>query len=308
MRNGTQLAAIDLGSNSFRLEIGKYYSGRIERVEYLKETVRQGGGLDENNMLSDDAMRRGWGCLKRFRKRLADVNTDNVRAVGTQTLRQALNRDDFLKPAQDILGVPIDVISGREEARLIYQGAASLLPNSENKRLVIDIGGRSTEIILGQNQDIHALNSFQVGSVTWSMKYFPDGEFTKSAFHKAIVAAKALLEEALNFCEYGLWGEVYGCSGTVSAVGSVLALTEKTDGSVTYDGLQWIQKQLIKVGNAKCINLNGLQEDRRAVIGGGISVLIAVFELLKIKQMHISTGALRQGVLYNLIKNLKPIN
>lgn len=306
MRNGTRLAAIDLGSNSFRLEIGKYHSGQIERVEYLKETVRQGGGLDENNVLSHAAMQRGWSCLERFGERLADVPLDNIRAVGTQTLRQAVNRDAFLGRASRILGVPVDVISGREEARLIYQGASSLLPSSENKRLVVDIGGRSTELILGQNHDIHALNSFQIGSVTWSMRYFSEGKFTPSAFRKAIVAAQASLEESLEFCAHGLWDVVYGCSGTVSAVGDVLAAAGGTEELVTYDGLQWLQQHLLKARHAKAVNLDGLREDRRAVIGGGVSVLLAIFELLKIKEMHVATGALRQGVLYDLIEREQP--
>lgn len=306
MRNGTRLAAVDLGSNSFRLEIGKYHSGQIERVEYLKETVRQGGGLDENNVLSNAAMQRGWNCLERFSERLADVATDNIRAVGTQTLRQAVNRDAFLARASRILGVPIDVISGREEARLIYQGASSLLPSSLDRRLVVDIGGRSTELILGKNHDIHALNSFQLGSVTWSMRYFPEGKFTQAAFKKAIVAAQALLEEALEFCEHGLWDVAYGCSGTVSAVADVLSASGETEGLVTYDGLQWIQQKLLKARNAKSISLNGMREDRRAVIGGGVSVLLAIFDLLKMKHMHVATGALRQGVLYDLIDREQP--
>ena len=167
MQNGTRLAAIDLGSNSFRLEIGKYEGGQIERVEYLKETVRQGAGLDEDNVLSVDAMERGWSCLQRFRERLAGFCKENIRAVGTQTLRQAVNRDEFLEHGRQILGVPIDVVSGREEARLIYQGAASLLPRSSERRLVVDIGGRSTELIIGKNLHAHTLESFQTGNVTW---------------------------------------------------------------------------------------------------------------------------------------------
>lgn len=306
MRNGTRLAAVDLGSNSFRLEIGKYHSGQIERVQYLKETVRQGAGLDENNVLSNAAMQRGWNCLKRFSERLADVSIENIRAVGTQTLRQAVNRDAFLARASRILGVPIDVISGREEARLIYQGASSLLPASNNRRLVVDIGGRSTEIILGKNHDIHALNSFQLGSVIWSLRYFPEGKFNQTAFHKADIAAKALLDEALSFCEHGLWDVAYGCSGTISAVGDVLAAAGETEGLVTYDGLQWIKTKLLKARNAKSINLDGIREDRRAVIGGGVSVLLAIFELLKIQKMHVATGALRQGVLYDLIEREQP--
>ncbi|MDP3204860.1 MAG: exopolyphosphatase, partial [Hydrogenophaga sp.] len=145
MQNGTLLAAIDLGSNSFRLEIGRYHSGHIERIEYLKETVRQGNGLDEEKNLSQAAMERGWECLARFAERLHGFKRQQVRAVATQTLREARNRDDFVRQAQAVLGFPIDVVSGYEEARLIYQGVSRLLPHSDEKRLVVDIGGRSTE-------------------------------------------------------------------------------------------------------------------------------------------------------------------
>ena len=149
MHNITRLAAVDLGSNSFRLEIGRIEGGQFYRTEYLKETVRQGGGLDEMRNLTPEAMQRGWDCLARFGERLAGFSADEVRAVATQTLREARNRDDFLRPGGHLLGFPIDVISGREEARLIYQGVAQALGRKEERRLVIDIGGRSTELILG---------------------------------------------------------------------------------------------------------------------------------------------------------------
>lgn len=197
MENGTLLAAIDLGSNSFRLEIGRYDSGQIRRVEYLKETVRQGGGLDEARNLTPEAMQRGWDCLARFGERLAGFKPRQVRAVATQTLREARNRDEFLSGARPLLGFPIDVIAGREEARLIYQGVTHLLPQSDERRLVVDIGGRSTEMILGQGFDARVMESFRVGSVAWSLKHFPHGEFTEVAFERAEVAAKAVLDEAL---------------------------------------------------------------------------------------------------------------
>ena len=150
MQNGSILAAVDLGSNSYRLEIGRLDHGQIHRTEYIKETVRQGNGLDENRNLTQEAMQRGWDCLARFAERMAGLKKTNVRAVATQTLREARNRDFFIDKAQQILGYPIEIISGREEARLIYLGVSHYLPQSSERRLVIDIGGRSTEIILGQ--------------------------------------------------------------------------------------------------------------------------------------------------------------
>ncbi len=307
IRNGTRLAAIDLGSNSFRLEIGKYEGGQIERVEYLKETVRQGAGLDENNVLSLEAMQRGWACLERFKERLGDFPQEHIRAVGTQTLRQAVNRAEFLARGSQILGVPINVVSGREEARLIYQGAASLLPRSDERRLVIDIGGRSTELILGKNLKAHALESVQVGSVTWSMRYFPKGEFTQAAFRRADVAAKAELDDALAIYGADHWDVAYGCSGTVAAVSEILcAAAGGTPGLVTREGLDWLVQHMLQARNAAALQLGGLKDDRRPVIGGGVSVLRALFDLLGIREMHVSVGALRQGVLHDLLKRQKP--
>ena len=207
MQNGTLLAAVDLGSNSFRLEIGRYEHGQIHRTEYLKETVRQGNGLDEARNLTPEAMQRGWDCLARFGERLAGFRKAQVRAVATQTLREARNREAFLAKAHQVLGFPIDVISGREEARLIYQGVAHLLPQSDERRLVADIGGRSTELILGRQFEAKVVESYRVGSVAWSMRYFPNGEFTQEAFDRAAVAAKAVLDEALT--AYG--PEPMGC-------------------------------------------------------------------------------------------------
>jgi exopolyphosphatase / guanosine-5'-triphosphate,3'-diphosphate pyrophosphatase len=191
MKNGTLLAAIDLGSNSFRLEICRFNNGILQRSEYIKEAVRQGSGLDEDRNLSASAMEKGWECLSRFAERLADFQPYQVRAVATQTLREARNRHVFLDKANRILGFPIEVVSGREEARLIYQGVSHLLPSSSDRRLVIDIGGRSTEFIIGINKKPLTLESYRVGSVAASMKYFPNGELTNAAFQKAEVALPA---------------------------------------------------------------------------------------------------------------------
>ena len=223
MQNGTLLAAVDLGSNSFRLEIGRFDHGRIHRIEYLKETVRQGNGLDADRNLSPEAMQRGWDCLARFGERLAGFKKEQVRAVATQTLREALNRDAFIKPGHKLLGFPIDVIAGREEARLIYQGVAHLLPQSDERRLVVDIGGRSTEMILGQGLQSRTLESYRVGSVAWSMRYFPDGQFTARSFEMAEIAAKAVLDEAVTTYRRDTWDTAFGSSGTIGAVGDVLA-------------------------------------------------------------------------------------
>jgi len=301
MQNGTRLAAVDLGSNSFRLEIGHLDHGQIQRTEYLKETVRQGNGLDENRNLSRQAMQRGWDCLARFGERLAGFRKYQVRAVATQTLREARNRDEFLTRATEILGFPIDVISGHEEARLIYQGVSHLLPQSNERRLVVDIGGRSTELILGHAYEARAMESFRVGSVAWSMRYFPDGIFTTQAFETAEVAAKAVLDEALNTFRPDAWEVAYGSSGTVGAVSDILVEAGWPEGLVTRDGLDWLLERLLKAQSADKVRLEGLKEDRRAVIGGGVSVLRAVFDLLSIQEMQVAQGALRHGALYDLL-------
>ena len=301
MQNGTLLAAVDLGSNSFRLEIGRYDRGQINRIEYLKETVRQGNGLDANRNLRLEAMQRGWDCLARFGERLAGFKRSDVRAVATQTLREARNRDEFLVRADRVLGFPIDVISGREEARLIYQGVAHMLPQSDERRLVVDIGGRSTEMIIGKGLEARTMESYRVGSVAWSMKYFPDGQFTSSAFDSAEIAAKAILDEATNSYRAGAWDVAYGSSGTIGAVSDVLSGAGWAPGLITREGLNWLVDRLIKAQSADRLKIDGMKEDRRAVIGGGISVLRAVFDLLEIRQMQAAAGALRHGVLYDLL-------
>ena len=306
MQNGTRLAAVDLGSNSFRLEIGRYEFGHIQRVEYLKETVRQGNGLDEDRNLTRDAMERGWACLARFGERLAGFPRAQVRAVATQTLREARNRDEFLARGSEVLGYPIDVVSGPEEARLIYQGVARLLPQSDERRLVVDIGGRSTELILGQQFTPHAVASFRVGSVAWSQRYFPLGEFTPAAFLAAEIAAKAVLDEALETFRRDAWEVAYGSSGTAGAVGDILAAAGGPQGLITREGLQWLYERVLRAQSADRLRMEGLKDDRRAVIGGGISVLRAVFELLDIQDMHVAQGALRQGALYDLLDRELP--
>jgi exopolyphosphatase / guanosine-5'-triphosphate,3'-diphosphate pyrophosphatase len=301
MQNGTRLAAVDLGSNSFRLEIGYLDHGQIQRTEYLKETVRQGNGLDEDRNLSLDAMQRGWDCLARFGERLAGFKKNQVRAVATQTLREARNRVEFLGQATKILGFPIDVVSGREEARLIYQGVAHLLPQSTERRLVVDIGGRSTELILGHAYEARTMESFRVGSVAWSMRYFAEGVFSTAAFKSAEIAAKAVMDEALNAYGRDTWDVAYGSSGTIGAVGDVLSAAGWPGSIIHREGLAWLHERLLKAQSADRLRLDGMKDDRRAVIGGGVSVLRAVFDLLDVDEMQVAQGALRHGALYDLL-------
>jgi exopolyphosphatase / guanosine-5'-triphosphate,3'-diphosphate pyrophosphatase len=301
MQNGTLLAAVDLGSNSFRLEIGRYDSGHIERVEYLKEGVRQGSGLDESKNLSLVAMERGWECLARFAERLQGFKKQQVRAVATQTLREARNRDDFLRKAQQVLGFPIEVVSGHEEARLIYQGVSHLLPQSDEQRLVIDIGGRSTEVILGQGFTSQRVESYRLGSVSWSTRYFPHGIVTANLMQTAVIAAKAVLDEALDTFGRTDWHVAYGSSGTAGAISEMLSANGWPTNLITREGLDWLTDKLLRAGHVDELRLEGIKEERRPVLGGGLAVMRAVFDLFELPRMHRALGALRQGALYDLI-------
>ena len=294
-----QLAAIDMGSNSFRLEIGQLIDGRYRRIDYLKETVRLGAGLDHNGLLTEEATERGLACLARFAQRLKGFTAAQVRAVATQTLREARNRDEFLTRAQSSLGFPIEVISGREEARLIYAGVARLQPSSV-PRLVIDIGGRSTEMILGHGRKPVRAESFQVGSVSLSLKYFGEGRFTEAAFRRAQVAAGAELEEALEPFAAAHWQEALGSSGTVGAVSQLLAANGVSDGRITPEGLRWLMEQCLRAGRVDKLALPGLKDDRRAVIAGGLSILYTLAAHFDIAELLPARGALRQGVIFDL--------
>ncbi|MEN9912388.1 MAG: exopolyphosphatase, partial [Pseudomonadota bacterium] len=316
LNTGTRLAALDLGSNSFRLEIGSYDNGTIYKQEYYKEAVHQGAGLDENNLLSDAAMQRGWECLARFAERLAGFKHAQVRAVATQTLREASNREVFLSRAQAILGFPIDVVSGYEEARLIYQGVAHSLPQSDEKRLVIDIGGRSTEFVLGESFNAKVMQSYHLGSSAWSQHYFADGQLTEANFQKARIAAMAILDETTSLFGRLHWDIAYGSSGTVGAVASILNheqfdqdtiarlkvnITDVGDGIITRAGLLKLQSVLLKFKDVEHIKFEGLRDDRRLVIAGGLVILLAIFDLLDIEYMVAAQGALRHGALYDLV-------
>jgi exopolyphosphatase / guanosine-5'-triphosphate,3'-diphosphate pyrophosphatase len=298
-----QLAAIDMGSNSFRLEIGQVHQGRYRRVDYLKETVRLGAGLDANGLLTEEATLRGLACLARFAQRLKGYAPQQVRAVATQTLREARNRDAFLARAQTVLGQPIEVISGREEARLIYSGVARLQPSSVS-RLVIDIGGRSTEMILGHGRKPLRAESFRVGSVSLSLRFFGEGRFSEEAFRSAQVAAGAELEEALEPFSPTHWHEALGSSGTVGAVSQLLAASGVTDGRITPDGLRWLMQRCLQAGRVDRLDLPGLKEERRAVIAGGLSILYTLAMHFGIEALQPARGALRQGVIFDLDERL----
>jgi exopolyphosphatase/guanosine-5'-triphosphate,3'-diphosphate pyrophosphatase len=295
------LAAIDLGSNSFRLEIGQLDSGHIQRVEYLKEPVRQGGDLDEDRNLTAEAMERGIRCLARFGERIQGFDPAHVRAVATQTLREANNRDVFIKMAKKALGFDVEVISGVEEARLIYQGVSRFLPQSNDRRLVIDIGGRSTEFILGQGFKSQHTASLHVGSVAWSLKHFATGDLTENAFTRAEIAAESIFDTlGVNF-SHKYWDIAYGASGTVGAIADVLVQYGRPVDTITKEGLLWLREELLRARHTDKLRLLGLKEDRKAVIAGGLSIMLGVFDFLKIETLNVAKGALRHGLLYDML-------
>ena len=274
------LAAVDIGSNSMRLEIGQISAAasRYQRVDYLKDTVRLGAGLDSAGMLGEEATQRGLACLRRFSARLAGFDPARVRAVATQTLREAANRDTFLLRAQEVLGFPIEVISGREEARLIYAGVALLQP-TRGRRLVLDIGGRSTEMIVGHGQRPWAAESFAVGCVNLSQRFFGDGRLGAHAFRAAQIAAGAELEEAQATFRPERWDHALGASGTVGAVSQIVAAAGLSDGRITPAGLR---------------------ADRRPVLAGGLAILYTLATQFGIDTLQPARGALRQGVIVDL--------
>ncbi len=293
------LAAIDMGSNSFRVEIARLVRGRYERIDYIKETVRLGAGLDANGQLGEEATERGLTTLRRFATRLQGFAPAQVRAVATQTLREARNRDAFLLRAQAALGFPVEVISGREEARLIYAGVAHLQP-SQRTRLVIDIGGRSTEMILGRGDDPIKAESFAVGSVSLSMRHFADGKLTAEAFRAAQVAAGAELEEALQPFAPSNWEEALGSSGTAGAVSHLLVAMGHADGVVTPERLRALIERCVAAGHIDKLDLPGLKGDRKPVIAGGLALLYTFAAQFGIERLVPAKGALRQGVIVEL--------
>ena len=297
------LAAIDLGSNSFRLEVGQVHEARYQRQHCSKEMVSLGTGLDRHGMLSREARDRGLRCLRRFSAELAEQRPSLVRVVATQTLRDARNRGDFLQRAQAILNVPVEVISGDEEARLIYAGVAFLHP-AAHRRLVIDIGGRSTEMIVGRAGDASIARSFRVGSASLSQEFFVGGHMTADGFRAAQRAVDATLSRALAPFSAAAWDEAMGASGTAGMLSDILCANGVSDGALTPAGLRWLIERCIAAGHVDQLDLPGLKSKRRQLLPGGISILYTLLMHCEIQQMLPAKGALRQGVIVDMHRRL----
>ena len=298
------LAAVDLGSNSFRLMIGRVEGSQagmqIRALDNLKETVRLAAGLTPDGMIDVPAQQRALETLHRFGERLRSFSPDAVRAVATSTLRVARNARHFHSTAEAALGFPIDIIAGLEEARLIYAGAAHALATDAENRLVIDIGGGSTECIIGADYEPRMLESITVGCVSLSRKYFPDGIVDRARLDKAILRARAAFAPiALAYRRMG-WRSAVGTSGTAKSL-TQIALGAFGQEALDRESLERIAAELIRAGHADKLRLEGLRPDRRPVLAGGLAVMTAIFEELGVESVRYCPGALRQGVLYDLL-------
>ena len=295
------LAAIDLGSNSFHLQVGRVVDRQIYPLDSLREVVRLGAGLTSEKRIDRATQARALEALARIGERLRGLPRGAVRAVGTNTLRVAKNAPQFLREARAALGFPIEVIAGREEARLIYLGVAHAMPPATHNRLVVDIGGGSTEFIIGKGLDPLLTESLYMGCVSYSLAYFPEGRIEKSRFKKAELAARQELAGMAGGYRSTGWQEAVGSSGTARALESILRENGFTDEGITLEGLERLKGLLLKHERADPDRIAGLRKDRAAVIPGGLAIMLAAFSELGIERMAVSDGALRHGVLYDLL-------
>jgi exopolyphosphatase / guanosine-5'-triphosphate,3'-diphosphate pyrophosphatase len=295
------IAAVDLGSNSFHMVVARHSHGQLIILDRLRESVRLGAGLDEQGRLKREAIDVALACLERFGQRLRDMKAESVRVVGTNTLRKAKRRGAFLDRASDALGHPIEVISGIEEARLIYLGVANTMPSEPGRRLVADIGGGSTEIIIGEGLHARKLESLHMGCVGMSARIFGDGVITEKRMKRARLAARLELEPVqATFKSYG-WDQAVGSSGTIRAVSDILRTRGNGDGLITPAAVEALIDQMLRAGELARMRLPGLTEERLPVFPGGVAILAEILSVLDIKAMRAAEGALREGLLYDLV-------
>ncbi|MGQ4229776.1 exopolyphosphatase [Bordetella bronchiseptica] len=299
------LAAVDLGSNSFRLSIGRVVqqdgTAQIYQIDRLKETVRLAAGLDQDKNLGEDALARALAVLERFGERLRSFHPSRVRAVATNTFRVARNTRDFLPRAERALSFPIEVIAGREEARLIFSGVAHSLPPSLNRRLVIDIGGGSTEVIIGKGVEPNLMSSLYMGCVSFSRQFFGDGVVDSHQMKQAELAARREIEVIAKQYRKTGWKEAYGSSGTAKALYAILTECGFSTRGITRAGLAKLKDRIIRSGRVIPAELPGIKLERADVLPGGLAIMSALFDELNIDVMHTGDGALRLGVLYDLL-------
>ena len=302
LADGELLAAVDLGSNSFHMVVARSVLGQIRVVDRLRETVRLAEGLDGRGGLWAPVRDRALETLARVGQRLREVPADRVRAVATHTVRQLSSPQSFLVPAETALGHGIDVISGREEARLVYQGVAHAQPPKPgHRRLVMDIGGGSTECIIGSGFVALERESLQVGCVSTTRRFFPDGRLSHRRWQEALLEVGAEFQQFAGLYRALGWQEALGSSGTNKAIGEICAAMKLTKGAVTAEALPQVRERLLRAAHVDDIDLPGLSDERRPIIAGGLLVLEAAFDALGLERMLVSRAALREGVLYDLV-------
>ena len=300
-RQPETLAAVDLGSNSFRMVIARVVGEELRPLDRLREGVRLAECLDDKHRLTKEGRRRALECLQKFGQRLRDFPEGSVRAVGTNTLRKARNGEKFLAKAEEALGHRIEIVSGQEEARLIFLGASHSVPNAEQQRLVVDIGGGSTECIIGHGFESDYAESLYMGCVSYTMAHFSGGRLSNERMQRAEVAARLEMRPVkAQFRRLG-WQRAIGASGTVHAVAQILRLNGWSDQGITLDGLKRLRKAILEAEHVDRLELKGLRSERAKVLPGGVAILRAVFDSLGIESMTASSGAMREGVLYDLL-------
>ncbi|MDQ8021180.1 MAG: exopolyphosphatase [Moraxellaceae bacterium] len=295
------VCAVDLGSNSFRLLVGRIVGDQIYPLDGLKESVRLAAGLGSDKQLDGAARERALEALRRFNERIRNLPPDAVRAVATNTLRVAKNAPQFLLEAEEALGFPIEVIAGREEARLIYVGVAHTLPDPSLQQLVVDIGGGSTEFIIGRNFEPIQLESLYMGCVGYSLRYFPGGYIEKQGLKEAELAARNELQAIGNPYRETGWDQAVGSSGSAKSIADVLEQSGWSSGGITREGLEKLRSHMLRAGHMDKLELPGVKGDRLPVFAGGFSILYAIFKEFDLEHMVFSDGALRLGVLYDLL-------
>jgi len=295
------LAAVDLGSNSFRLQVARVENDQLYMLDSLREPVRLAAGLTEDRQLDKAAQQRALACLQRFGERLRGLPHEAVRAVGTNSFRVAKNAAEFLQQAEVALGFPIEVIAGREEARLIYLGVAHGLPQSDETHLVMDIGGGSTEFIIGKGLEPLKLESLYMGCVSYSLRYFPDGKINKTNLKQAELAASNELQTIVTEFSRGHWAVALGSSGSARVLCDILEQNGYSSSGITRAALEQLRAYMLSAGDVRNLTLQGLKPDRIPVLPGGFAIMYAAFCELGIEQMQPALGALREGVLYDLL-------
>jgi exopolyphosphatase/guanosine-5'-triphosphate,3'-diphosphate pyrophosphatase len=301
LRDGELLAAVDLGSNSFHMVVARYVLGQLRIVDRLRETVRLAEGLDNLGGLNAQVAGRAIDCLSRFGQRIRTIPPQRVRIVATNTVRQLRHPQQFLGPAEAAIGHAIEVVSGREEARLVYLGVAHGSPPSGKRRLVIDIGGGSTEFIIGLGYQPLERESLQMGCVASTRRFFGNGKLSRKRWKEGLTEISAEFQQFVASYRSRGWEDVLGSSGTVKAIVDILLAMKLSRGAITDGALAALVEKLLTFDNFDDIDLPGLPEDRRPVIAGGVLVLQAAFNELGLKRMQPSKSALREGVLYDMI-------